>query len=110
MSLAFLSKKTWHVTNFSNQEAVWKAEQAKDEENRKLEEWKTKREEERQIEELRRLQRESGQGESSYGGKHKQERVDFLYEQQSTSGVCLAGSQRRWLELHARHFRPRLVE
>ena len=47
MSLAFLAKKTWHVTNFQNQEAVWKAEQAQAEEQRKLEEWKTKREEER---------------------------------------------------------------
>ena len=53
MSLAFLAKKTWHPTNFSNQEAVWKAEQKDAEEARKLEEWKTKREEERQIEELR---------------------------------------------------------
>ena len=82
MSLAFLSKKTWHVTNFANQEAVWKAEQKDAEENRKMEEWKTKREEERQVEELRRLQRESGQGGSS--GKPHQERVDFLYEQQTT--------------------------
>ena len=37
MSLAFLAKKTWHVTNFQNQEAVWKAEQAQAEEQRKLE-------------------------------------------------------------------------
>ena len=84
MALAFLSKKSWHVANFTNQEAVWKAEQVEAAETRKLEEWKTKREEERQIEELRRLQRESGQGEASYGGKHAQERVDFLYEQQTT--------------------------
>ena len=48
MSLAFLSKKTFHPTNFNNQEAVWKAEQAEAEEQRKLEEWKSKREEERQ--------------------------------------------------------------
>ena len=82
MSLAFLSKKTWHVTNFANQEAVWKAEQKDAEETRKMEEWKTKREEERQVEELRRLQRESGQGASS--GSQRPERVDFLYEQQTT--------------------------
>ena len=80
MSLAFLSKKSWHVTNFTNQESVWKAEQVKAEENRKLDEWKMKREEERQIEELRRLQHESGQGVTA----KRQERVDFLYEQQTT--------------------------
>jgi hypothetical protein len=83
MSLAFLAKKTWHVTNFQNQEAVWKAEQAQAEEQRKLEEWKTKREEERQIMELRQLQRESGQG-GGEGASKQQERVDFLYDVPAT--------------------------
>ena len=83
MSLAFLSKKTWHVTNFSNQEAVWKAEQAKAEEQRKLEEWKKKREEERQIMELTQLQRESGQG-GGEGAVKQQERVEFLYDMPAT--------------------------
>ena len=83
MSLAFLSKKTWHVTNFSNQEAVWKAEQAKAEEQRKLEEWKKKREEERQIMELKQLQRESGQG-GGEGAVKQQERVEFLYDMPAT--------------------------
>ena len=81
MALAFLSKKSFHPTNFNNQESVWKAEQAEAEEQRKLDEWKSKREEERQIEELRRLQRESGQGGGA--GPKKAERVDFLYEQQA---------------------------
>ena len=83
MSLAFLSKKTWHVTNFSNQEAVWKAEKAKAEEEKKMEEWKKKQEEDRQIMELKRLQRESGQAPQG-GAAKERERVDFLYEVPAT--------------------------
>ena len=81
MSLAFLSKKTWHVTNLVNVEKVWLAEQQDKAEAAKLETWKKDREEERQIMELRQLQRESGQGE---GGSGAPERVDFLYEAPTT--------------------------
>ena len=78
--LAYPSGVMIAVTNFANQEAVWKAEQAKAEEDRKLEAWKKDREEERQIMELKQLQQESGQGASTA----RPERVDFLYEQQTT--------------------------
>ena len=37
MSLAFLSKKTWHVTNLVNVEKVWLAEQQDKAEAAKLE-------------------------------------------------------------------------
>ena len=60
MSLSFLSKKSFHVTNVRNVEKVWLAEQQEAEEQRKLEEWRKAREEERQKMELRELQEETG--------------------------------------------------
>ena len=59
MSLAFLSKKTWHTTNLKNVEKVWAAEEKEKEEQRKLENWRKEREEERQKAELLELQREA---------------------------------------------------
>ena len=58
MSLAFLSKKSWHTTNIVNVEKVWAAEEKQKVEDKKLEEWKKQREEERQIMELHTLQQE----------------------------------------------------
>ena len=83
MSLSFLSKKSWHTTNLQNVEKVWLAEQAEKKEAEKLDQWKKEREEERQIEQLRQLQRETGQAHARQGP----ERVDWLYEQPTTSGT-----------------------
>eukprot|EP00962_Isochrysis_galbana_P056885 scaffold29027_cov90-Isochrysis_galbana.AAC.2 len=60
MSLSFLSKKSFHVTNVNNVEKVWLAERQEAEEQRKLAEWKKQREEERQKMELVELQQETG--------------------------------------------------
>jgi hypothetical protein len=60
MSLSFLSKKSFHVTNVNNVEKVWLAERQEAEEKRKLEEWKKQCEEERQQMELVELQQETG--------------------------------------------------
>ena len=83
MSLSFFSKKSWHTTNLQNVEKVWLAEQAEKKEAEKLDQWKKEREEERQIEQLRQLQRETGQAHARQGP----ERVDWLYEQPTTSGT-----------------------
>ena len=47
-------KKSWHPSTIKNQERVWKAEQAKAEEERKIAEFQKERREEREQEELQR--------------------------------------------------------
>ncbi|KAF0688936.1 Aste57867_19540 [Aphanomyces stellatus] len=83
MSLAFLAKKSWHTSNLSNVEKVWKAEQKAALEEKKLLEWKKNVEEERQLKELRELQ-----AKASGGAAKPVERVDWMYE------GPMAGSQR----------------
>lgn len=58
--LAFLNKKGWHPGSLRNQEAVWKKEQEKDAEDRKLDEFKQHVELERQKEELEGLAKAAG--------------------------------------------------
>ncbi|KAH9087194.1 hypothetical protein Ae201684P_000606 [Aphanomyces euteiches] len=83
MSLAFLAKKSWHTSNLSNVEKVWKAEQKAALEEKKLAEWKKNIEEERQLKELRELQ-----AKASGKPANAVERVDWMYE------GPMAGSQR----------------
>eukprot|EP01038_Epipyxis_sp_PR26KG_P016020 gene16020-21745_t len=61
MSLGFLAKKGFHVTNVDNVEKVWLAEQKAEKESKKLKELQKQIEEERQILELRQLQVKNGQ-------------------------------------------------
>ncbi|RHY23397.1 hypothetical protein DYB32_010876 [Aphanomyces invadans] len=75
MSLAFLAKKSWHTSNLSNVEKVWKAEQKAALEEKKLAEWKKNVEEERQLKELRELQ-----AKASGTKANTTERVDWMYE------------------------------
>ncbi|RHY20503.1 hypothetical protein DYB25_005639 [Aphanomyces astaci] len=75
MSLAFLAKKSWHTSNLSNVEKVWKAEQKAALEDKKLAEWKKNVEEERQLKELRELQ-----AKASGTKANTTERVDWMYE------------------------------
>jgi hypothetical protein len=49
MSLAFLAKKGWNPTNLRNVEAVWKAEQKAEREEKRMEEFKKQIAEERQM-------------------------------------------------------------
>ena len=58
--LAFLNKKGWHPGSLRNQETVWKREQEKEAEDRKLDEFKQHVELERQKEELDGLARAAG--------------------------------------------------
>jgi len=55
MSLAFLSKKSWHTANLSNQEKVWMAEQRKATEETKLKELSKQITLEREREEFERI-------------------------------------------------------
>ncbi|EFJ24728.1 hypothetical protein SELMODRAFT_232333 [Selaginella moellendorffii] len=73
MALKFLNKKGWHTGSLRNIETVWKAEQKRDVENRKLEELQKQIKEEQEHLEFRKLQEQAGL-------VPKQERLDFLYE------------------------------
>jgi len=53
--LAFLSKKSWHTKNKSNQEKVWIAEQKKEQETAKATELAREIQQEREAEELNRI-------------------------------------------------------
>jgi hypothetical protein len=58
--LQFLNKKPWHPARFSNQEEVWKREQAKAAEERKAEELRKQLEEERKQNEFVQLAESAG--------------------------------------------------
>ena len=75
MSLKFLSKKSWNVTNLNNVEKVWIAEQEAAKEAKKLQELQKQINEERQIQELRELQVKSGQA-----VKTVDTTLDWMYE------------------------------
>jgi hypothetical protein len=72
--LAFLNKKGWHVSTMQNQERVWKREQEVLAEQKKIAELKREKAEEAKIEELRQLN-------EAASGVKRAKRVDFLYEQ-----------------------------
>ncbi|KAL8115819.1 uncharacterized protein LOC141666995 [Apium graveolens] len=73
MGLKFLNKKGWHTGSLRNIENVWKAEQKRDAEDKKLEELRKQIHEERERSEFRLLQQQAGL-------IPKQERLDFLYD------------------------------
>ncbi|EFJ08063.1 hypothetical protein SELMODRAFT_132462 [Selaginella moellendorffii] len=60
MALKFLNKKGWHTGSLRNIETVWKAEQKRDVENRKLEELQKQIKEEQEHLEFRKLQEQAG--------------------------------------------------
>lgn len=68
-----------------NQERVWKAEQAKQEEQRKLDDLRKEINEERDREELRRIGENSGVLNSNNGGEAK---LEWMYK--SIYTVCLS--------------------
>jgi hypothetical protein len=55
MGLSYLSKKSWHPSNFSNIEQVWTAETKEKEKDQRLADRIKKLKEEKQIEDLKRL-------------------------------------------------------
>lgn len=69
-----------------NQERVWKAEKAANEEKKMLAQLRKEREEERQLEELHRLQEAST-------GKKRVEKLDWMYAAPSTEGGALGGAR-----------------
>lgn len=71
--LSFLSKKSWHTSNISNQEKVWIAEQKAAAEEAKLKELTQQIKLEREQEELQKI---TGQKSSSTGDRG----VDWMYE------------------------------
>lgn len=79
-------KKSWHPVLLVNQERVWKAEKAANEEKKMLAQLRKEREEERQLEELHRLQEAST-------GKKRVEKLDWMYAAPSTEGGALGGAR-----------------
>ncbi|KGB74826.1 pre-mRNA-splicing factor CWC25 [Cryptococcus deuterogattii R265] len=79
-------KKSWHPVLLVNQERVWKAEQAANEEKKMLAQLRKEREEERQLEELHRLQEAST-------GKKRVEKLDWMYAAPGTEGGALGGAR-----------------
>lgn len=68
-------KKSWHPSTLKNQERVWKAEQQKAEEDRKMAELQRELKEEREREFLQRTAEESGAVEKKGDAK-----LDWMYK------------------------------
>lgn len=68
-------KKSWHPSTMKNQERVWKAEQQKAEEDRKMAELQRELKEEREREVLKRTAEESGAI-----AKKGEEKLDWMYK------------------------------
>ena len=78
-------KKSWHPLLQKNQERVWQEENRAREERKRIEQKRKEIAEERQLQELQRLQ-------ESQGGKHRQERLDWMYTAPG-SGAGAVGEQ-----------------
>ena len=74
-ALAFLAKKSWHVMNINNQEAVWLAEQKVLKEKARLAEFEKELVKERKELEFRKLQAAAG-----LAPKDQKERLDWMYK------------------------------
>lgn len=61
----FISKKFFHPSSFRNQEKLWKAQNADEQETRKQAELEKRREEERQVESLKKQMYLAGQGKAT---------------------------------------------
>jgi hypothetical protein len=70
--LAFLSKKSWHTKNLSNQEKVWVAEQRKDAEDQKTKELAKQIQQEREEEEMEKI--------SGKKGSRLDRGIDWMYQ------------------------------
>lgn len=75
MALSYLNKKNWHPEKIQNIEAVWQAESAQAEAEKKQSERIKKLKEEKHIEDLKRLQVQQGIIPASH-----LERVQFMYD------------------------------
>ncbi|KAK8858511.1 hypothetical protein IAR55_002738 [Kwoniella newhampshirensis] len=79
-------KKSWHPVLLVNQERVWKAEKAANEEKKALSQLRKEREEERQLLELQRLQ-------EATTGKKRVEKLDWMYAAPGSEGGALGGQK-----------------
>ncbi|EIW73663.1 hypothetical protein TREMEDRAFT_67482 [Tremella mesenterica DSM 1558] len=79
-------KKSWHPVLLVNQERVWKAEKAVNEEKKKVSQLRKEREEERQLAELQRMQEAST-------GRKRVERLDWMYAAPGNEGGALGGAR-----------------
>ncbi|KAI8375659.1 Pre-mRNA splicing factor-domain-containing protein [Choanephora cucurbitarum] len=81
-------KKSWHPATFKNQERVWKEEQKRKEEDRKLDQLKKELAEERQLQDLQRMQEEAGT-------KKRSNKLDWMY---ASPNANLNGSANNTME------------
>ena len=84
--LAFLSKKSWHTKNLSNQEKVWMAEQRKEAEANKTKELAKQIQQEREREELDRIS----------GKKTVMDRgIDWMYQGSAAGDLAKKDAEKR---------------
>jgi hypothetical protein len=79
-------KKSWHPVLLVNQERVWKAEKAANEDKKALAQLRKEREEERQLQELQALQ-------EAATGKKRVDKLDWMYAAPGNEGGALAGQR-----------------
>ena len=79
-------KKSWHPVLLVNQERVWKAEKAANEEKKKLHQLRKEQEEERQLAELQRMQ-------EAATGRKRVDRLDWMYAAPGNEGGALGGAR-----------------
>ena len=77
-------KKSWHPVLLVNQERVWKAEKAANEDKKALAQLRKEREEERQLQELQALQ-------EAATGKKRVDKLDWMYAAPGNEGGALGG-------------------
>lgn len=77
-------KKSWFPGLLVNQERVWKAEKAAQEEKKALHQLRKEREEERQLAELQRMQEEAT-------GKKRTEKLDWMYAAPGNNEGAMGG-------------------
>ena len=79
-------KKSWHPVLLVNQERVWKAEKAANEDKKALAQLRKEREEERQLQELQALQ-------EAATGKKRVDKLDWMYAAPGNEGGALGGQK-----------------
>ena len=79
-------KKSWHPVLLVNQERVWKAEKAANEDKKALAQLRKEREEERQLQELQAMQ-------EAATGKKRVDKLDWMYAAPGNEGGALGGQR-----------------
>jgi len=83
MGLSYLSKKSWHPSNFANIEKVWIAESAERDKDTRMADRIKKLKEEKQIEDLKLIQIKEGIIPAS-----SLQRLDWMYQDRTAANAA----------------------